>query len=84
MVWGSCCCIDMEGWEGRCCRSQERVFEVRLPPPFPGTDTEPFAYYSYSYEPAAVVVGEIDGLRIISSTTCELVQKVPGEKIYLK
>ncbi|WWC69699.1 uncharacterized protein I206_103642 [Kwoniella pini CBS 10737] len=32
---------------------------------------------SWDYSPAVQIVGEIDGLRIISSGTCEFVQKVP-------
>lgn len=34
---------------------------------------------SYDYSPSAVLVGELDGLRIISSGTCEFLQKVPGQ-----
>lgn len=30
----------------------------------------------YDYSPAVILVGEIDGLRIVSSTTCDFVQKV--------
>jgi len=33
---------------------------------------------SYDYTPSAILVGEVDGLRIISSTTCDFLQKVPG------
>ena len=33
----------------------------------------------YDYSPAAMIVGELDGLRIISSFSCDFVQKVPGE-----
>jgi hypothetical protein len=33
---------------------------------------------SYDYTPSAVLIGEVDGLRIISSTTCDFLQKVPG------
>jgi hypothetical protein len=32
----------------------------------------------YDYPPAVVLAGEVDGLRIISSYTCEVLQKVPG------
>jgi len=32
----------------------------------------------YDYPPAVVLAGEVDGLRIISSYTCEILQKVPG------
>ncbi|WRT66892.1 uncharacterized protein IL334_003855 [Kwoniella shivajii] len=32
---------------------------------------------SWDYPPSAYIVGEIDGLRIISSASCEFVQKVP-------
>ncbi|KAL1411169.1 Vacuolar protein sorting-associated protein 16 [Vanrija albida] len=31
----------------------------------------------YDHPPAAVIVGEVDSLRIISSATCEVLQKVP-------
>jgi len=34
--------------------------------------------HSYDYTPSAILVGEVDGLRIISSTTCDFLQKVPG------
>lgn len=33
----------------------------------------------FDYPPAALLAGEVDGLRIISSHTCEVLQKVPGE-----
>lgn len=33
---------------------------------------------SYEYTPSVVLTGELDGLRIISSSTCEFLQKVPG------
>lgn len=33
----------------------------------------------YTYPPSAVIVGEVDALRIISSSTCEILQKVPGK-----
>lgn len=39
----------------------------------PGGDT-----LEYDYPPAVVLAGEVDGLRIISSSTCEVLQKVPG------
>ncbi|WWC61373.1 uncharacterized protein I303_103954 [Kwoniella dejecticola CBS 10117] len=32
---------------------------------------------AWDYPPSVCIVGEIDGLRIISSSTCEFVQKVP-------
>jgi hypothetical protein len=38
---------------------------------------------SYDYSPSAVLVGEVDGLRIISSSTCDFLQKVPGMLIIL-
>jgi hypothetical protein len=34
---------------------------------------------SYLYSPSPVLVGEMDGLRIISTETCEFVEKVPGK-----
>jgi hypothetical protein len=36
---------------------------------------------SYDYSPSAVLVGEVDGLRVISSSTCDFLQKVPGMPI---
>jgi hypothetical protein len=33
----------------------------------------------YMYDGAAVLAGEVDGLRIITAQTCEVLQKVPGE-----
>jgi hypothetical protein len=38
---------------------------------------------SYDYSPSAMLVGEVDGLRIISSSTCDFLQKVPGMSISL-
>jgi len=38
----------------------------------------PVLINSYDYTPSAILVGEVDGLRIISSTTCDFLQKVPG------
>lgn len=32
----------------------------------------------YDYPPAVILAGEVDGLRIISSYSCEILQKVPG------
>jgi hypothetical protein len=37
--------------------------------------------HSYDYSPSAILVGEVDGLRIISSSTCDFLQKVPGMSI---
>ena len=37
---------------------------------------------SYDYMPSAILVGEVDGLRIISSTTCDFLQKVPGASFH--
>lgn len=39
---------------------------------------------SYDYSPAAVLVGELDGLRIISSGTCDFLQKVPGKSATIR
>lgn len=36
----------------------------------------------YDYSPAAIIDGDVDGLRILSSSTCEIVQKVPGKSPY--
>lgn len=33
---------------------------------------------SYDYTPSAILVGEVDGIRIVSSSTCDFLQKVPG------
>lgn len=33
----------------------------------------------YDYPPSVVIKGEVDALRIISSSLCEMLQKVPGE-----
>ncbi|KAK8870008.1 hypothetical protein IAR55_000578 [Kwoniella newhampshirensis] len=35
----------------------------------------------YDYPPAAHLVGELDGLRVISSTTCDFMQKVPDPSL---
>ncbi|ORX39657.1 Vps16, C-terminal region-domain-containing protein [Kockovaella imperatae] len=35
----------------------------------------------YDYSPSAELAGEIDGLRIISSSTCDFVQKVPDPSL---
>jgi hypothetical protein len=37
---------------------------------------------SYDNSPSAILVGEVDGLRIISSTTCDFLQKVPGALVH--
>ncbi|RSH83220.1 uncharacterized protein EHS24_006887 [Apiotrichum porosum] len=42
----------------------------------PGGDT-----LEYDYPPAVVLAGEVDGLRIISSSTCEVLQKVPDASL---
>lgn len=34
---------------------------------------------SYLYSPAPVLVGEMDGLRIISTESCDFIEKVPGK-----
>ncbi|RSH95606.1 hypothetical protein EHS25_000698 [Saitozyma podzolica] len=34
-------------------------------------------YLKYDYSPAVHLIGELDGLRIISSTSCDFLQKVP-------
>lgn len=33
----------------------------------------------YSYPPAVHLIGEIDGVRVLSSQACEFLQKVSGE-----
>jgi len=37
---------------------------------------------SYDYAPSAILVGEVDGLRIISSSSCDFLQKVPGTFVH--
>jgi len=36
------------------------------------------ARYRYDYSPAAFLLSELDGMRIISSSSCDFLQKVPG------
>lgn len=38
-------------------------------------------WIKYSYEEPIVMIGEIDGARIVSQDKCEFVQRVPSAKI---
>ena len=38
-------------------------------------------YLRYDHSPSAILVGELDGLRVVSSSTCDFVQKVPDSTL---
>ena len=68
------------GWGGRVVVVGPGGDSLRYVPLVRMIDTRksPALIDSYDYTPSAILVGEVDGLRIISSTTCDFLQKVPG------